>query len=197
MCPPDSKGELYTALLEKVTGYVVNRGNLELTLGRDGEVGTMYFVPAASLNQPPPDSLDETKAEPEPESRKPKDIRIYSLPAGVDSTVWHLVSIDEPGSSLGVDRPEKYTLRFLKGGQLEVRADCNQGRGEYLPQDDGRVNFGVMAMTLAMCGPNSLDRKFLRLITKKNAGLSIDNGRLHVRFDRFGPTITLVFRPSP
>lgn len=59
------------------------------------------------------------------------------------------------------DAPERYTLRFDPGGRVEVRADCNRGSGAYTLDGDA-LSFGPIAITRAMCPPESRDAAFLK-----------------------------------
>ena len=61
------------------------------------------------------------------------------------------------------DAPERYTLLFQPGGAVAVRADCNRGSGRY-ELNGGSLSFGPMAVTRAMCPPDSMDSEFMKEI---------------------------------
>jgi heat shock protein HslJ len=57
--------------------------------------------------------------------------------------------------------PERYTVLFQPGGAFAVRADCNRGSGSYT-LNGAALSFGPMAMTRAMCPPDSMDGEFTK-----------------------------------
>jgi heat shock protein HslJ len=57
--------------------------------------------------------------------------------------------------------PSRYTVTFLPGGQLSIRADCNQGVGAYT-QLGASLTLQLGPMTLAACEPGSQDTVYLR-----------------------------------
>lgn len=76
-------------------------------------------------------------------------------------TSWQLVEIrsmnDFVYTPLSVER---YTLDFLPGGQLLIRADCNRGQGNW-QQDGSQLLVDAVVLTRAMCRPESIDQRFL------------------------------------
>ena len=72
-------------------------------------------------------------------------------------TSWKLTKISYgDNTTYKPDDPTKYTLTFLTEGRVAVRIDCNRGRGTWKSLEPGRLEFGPMATTRAMCPPNSL-----------------------------------------
>ena len=65
------------------------------------------------------------------------------------------------GSRIVPEAPERYTLTFLPGGQVSVRADCNRGSGSYLLNDTA-LSFGPIALTKMFCAQGSRDTEFLK-----------------------------------
>ncbi len=65
------------------------------------------------------------------------------------------------GARIVPDGPERYTLEFLPGGQVNVRADCNRGTASYA-LNGAQLSFGPVALTKMMCPPGSRDADFLR-----------------------------------
>jgi hypothetical protein len=59
------------------------------------------------------------------------------------------------------DDPDKYTLSFVAGGQVSIRADCNHGTGSWASASPGQLTFGPVAATRALCPPGSLSEKYL------------------------------------
>ena len=59
------------------------------------------------------------------------------------------------------DAPERYTLEFLPGSRVSVRADCNRGSASYT-RNGNALGFGPIALTRMMCPPGSRDAEFLK-----------------------------------
>jgi heat shock protein HslJ len=84
-------------------------------------------------------------------------------------TNWQLAELRSNDDAIGVTRvaePQRYTMAFGSGGEVTLRLDCNRGRGEatVTPGEPGagRIAFGPIAMTRAMCPPGSLDSRVAR-----------------------------------
>ena len=60
--------------------------------------------------------------------------------------------------------PNSYTIQLMKGGGLNVRADCNMAGGEYV-LDGEYIGFKISHSTMAACPPESLSEKFLGDLT--------------------------------
>jgi heat shock protein HslJ len=74
---------------------------------------------------------------------------------------WHLQSFAlADGSTLQVPNPENYTIQFGADGSLSVRADCNRCNGSYESPLGTNLQIGLLACTLAHCGPESLDFRY-------------------------------------
>ena len=54
------------------------------------------------------------------------------------------------------DDPTKYTLTSQDETQVAVRIDCNRGYGTWKLAAPGKLEFGPMTITQAMCPPGSL-----------------------------------------
>ena len=65
------------------------------------------------------------------------------------------------GNRIVPEAPERYTLTFQPGGQVNVRADCNRGSASYLLNDTA-LSFGPVALTKMLCSPGSRDAEFLK-----------------------------------
>jgi heat shock protein HslJ len=78
----------------------------------------------------------------------------------IPPVVWQLTRIAPPsGTQLIPDDPSKYTLQFLPGGRVNVRADCNSGQGSYVI-DGVKIVISEVTMTLMACEPNSIGDEF-------------------------------------
>lgn len=85
-------------------------------------------------------------------------------PAGpLAGTSWRLVAIRAPDG--GVQRPRAgadYRLTLGSGGDMSLRADCNRGSGTWSSGEPGRLRFGTIATTRALCPEGSISGPFLR-----------------------------------
>ena len=79
--------------------------------------------------------------------------------------------------------PSRYTVQFLPEGRLLARLDCNQGSGGYTAAE-GVLTLTPLAVTTAMCPPDSHRPTFQRLLERATAyrfdpeaGLSCCAGR--------------------
>jgi len=77
-------------------------------------------------------------------------------------TVWTWqTSTHDDGAIVAPDAPDRYTVEFLPGGRVSVRADCNRGSGSYT-LDGARIALSPIALTKMLCPPGSKDREFLK-----------------------------------
>lgn len=80
-------------------------------------------------------------------------------------TSWELVALraGDPAAAARPADPARYTLDFDDRGGVAARLDCNRGRGSYTETptgpDRGRLAFGPMAVTRALCPPGSLGER--------------------------------------
>jgi para-nitrobenzyl esterase len=76
---------------------------------------------------------------------------------GLGGTSWQLVKFQGGDDKVLVpDERSKYTIAFAKDGSVTARIDCNRGRGTWKSSGQGRLQFGPLALTRAMCSPGSL-----------------------------------------
>lgn len=123
-----------------------------------------------------------------------------STPPAAESTSlegssWRLVQI---AMSDGVTRPaierSRYTIGFGPQGVLNVRFDCNRGRGSWQSSGPGNLEFGPLALTRALCPVGSLHDELVRQWPYVRSYL-IRDGRLFLSLMADGGT--LEFEPSP
>jgi len=75
----------------------------------------------------------------------------------LDGTSWQLVKFEGgDGKTLKPDDRSKYTITFNRNGRLTVRIDCNRGSGTWKSTGKNKLKFGPLALTRAMCPPESL-----------------------------------------
>ena len=82
-------------------------------------------------------------------------------------TVWQWAEFQDSAGdegSLRVDDPEKYTLTLRTDDVAHIQADCNQLSWTY-QREGSRLTFNALGpATLAHCGDQSLDQRFLELL---------------------------------
>jgi len=77
---------------------------------------------------------------------------------------WQLVEIlSMDGTVKKPDDRSLYTVDFKTDGTVQIRADCNRGRGGWTSSSPGTLEFTQIAATLAMCPPDSLHDPFMAL----------------------------------
>ena len=83
--------------------------------------------------------------------------------AELGGTSWQLVRFQGGDDRVLVpDDGAKYTIAFGADGSVSARIDCNRGRGSWKSDGPGRLEFGPMALTRAMCPPGSLHDHIVR-----------------------------------
>ena len=118
-----------------------------------------------------------------------------STTTSLEGSSWRLVQI---AMSDGVTRPaierSRYTIGFGKDGVLNVRFDCNRGRGSWTSSGPGNLEFGPLALTRALCPTGSLHDELVRQWPHVRSYL-IKDGRLYLSLMADGGTIE--FEPAP
>jgi heat shock protein HslJ len=87
------------------------------------------------------------------------------------SQVWQWTTFVDPLSKTNVDNPAQYTVEFKDDGTVSAKADCNQANGTYTAENSGTGSSGsidieIMAMTRAMCPPESLSDQFIQYLNE-------------------------------
>ena len=78
--------------------------------------------------------------------------------------VWNWAgSTTASGDVTKVTFPDRYTMEFLPGNRVRLRADCNTGTGIYTP-DGQSLSIQVGVMTKTACHPQSRASAFLQQI---------------------------------
>jgi heat shock protein HslJ len=96
----------------------------------------------------------------------------------LSGTSWQLVKIMSMDDSVYTpDDPSLYTLEFGDDGSMRVRSDCNRGSGSWSSESAGRLEFGPIAATQALCPPGSLHDRYLRQFSWVRSYV-IENGNL-------------------
>src|SRR5262245_15282908 len=96
----------------------------------------------------------------------------------IAGTSWQLVSFEGgDGRVLTPDDRTKYTVSFTVDSNVNVRVDCNRGRGTWKSSGPDQLTLGPMALTRAACPPGSLhdrivkDLPYIRSYVIKNGHL--------------------------
>jgi heat shock protein HslJ len=84
-------------------------------------------------------------------------------PSDLGGTSWRLVKFQgSDETTLRPDDPAKYTIAFGTDGQLSARIDCNRGRGTWKSPGPSQLELGPLALTRAMCPPESLHNQIVK-----------------------------------
>ena len=75
---------------------------------------------------------------------------------------WLLVEVQSMDDRVYLPgKDAEFTLRLNSDGSLEVRADCNRGKGSWKSESPSSLVFSPLATTRAMCPPGSLHDRYL------------------------------------
>ena len=89
---------------------------------------------------------------------------------------WSGLTETLPASQSVVPDPENYTLTLNSDGTYSIKADCNLGSGSYT-LDGNELTLASGPITLAYCGPDSLDSQYLSLLSNVTT-VSMENDQL-------------------
>jgi heat shock protein HslJ len=90
---------------------------------------------------------------------------------------WRWVGFSSGKERLSIGTPDRYTLEFLPGDRIALKADCNRAAGGVTFGEAGAIKIGPMAMTRAMCPPGSLGDRFAQAV-ERATHWSIHDGAL-------------------
>ncbi len=128
-CGNTSQDALFLASLKNVTAYSLTAGKLVLTLN---ETGNQLVFSSASTAP------------------------TVSAPFVNSTYRW----IARAGSqSVSVPSPDRYTIAFAQNGTYALRADCNNGTGNFTVNGT-KVKINPANLTKTYCGDQSLDKTF-------------------------------------
>lgn len=115
--------------------------------------------------------------------------------ASLEGTSWRLVQIS---MSDGATRPaierSRYTIGFGAKDVLNVRFDCNRGRGSWTSSGPNQLEFGPLGLTRMACPVGSLHDELVRQWSNVRSYV-IKDGRLYLSLMADGGTIE--FEPAP
>ena len=75
--------------------------------------------------------------------------------------------------------PKQYTVQFNSDGTVEAKADCNSGTGSYKASGPS-LSIEIVAMTMAMCPPESLSDKFVQELNNAASYMILEDGTLAI-----------------
>ena len=116
------------------------------------------------------------------------------MPPELARTTWRWVSLTTPEGALTIAEPERYILRFLDGGRVALRADCNRGAGSVVFPEPGAIRFGALAITRAMCPPGSLGDRFAREVEHASRW-AIQRGELRLELSGDAGVLRFAWQP--
>lgn len=84
-------------------------------------------------------------------------------PPTLNGTSWQLVRFQGGDDTVLTPKDKAaYTITFGDDGRVSARIDCNRGSGTWTSSGPGRLEFGPMALTRAMCPPGSMHDKIAK-----------------------------------
>ena len=92
----------------------------------------------------------------------PGEIEQPGVRSALVGRTWQLVEIVSMDDR--VDAPDDralYTVTFMADGSVQIRADCNRGTGAWTSVAPGKLEFGEIAATQALCLPGSLHDRYM------------------------------------
>lgn len=94
----------------------------------------------------------------------------------ITSIKWLWGGYKHSGEDTLVPNPENYTLALFPDGTYYVKAECNSGSGSYTLKEND-LTIDTAAMTLAACGPESMDPEYMALLADVKSA-AIEGGKL-------------------
>lgn len=117
-----------------------------------GLLVSLFFFTGCSLRKPNAVAQHETSLEMQ----------------ALEEQEWQWHAITHPAQeALIVDKPEQYTLRFIEGTRISIKADCNRALGNFkFDPKKQTLNIQIGPATQAFCPPPSRSDEFIALVQK-------------------------------
>jgi heat shock protein HslJ len=112
-------------------------------------------------------------------------------PARLLHRTWAWIAFENPVEAFTIDEPDRYTITFLPGGRVTVRADCNRGTGAFRIRDEAGIALGPFALTRGLCPPESRSDMFVRDL-ERAAGFFFTGDTLRVELPADSGTLSFV-----
>ncbi|WP_445475386.1 META domain-containing protein [Methanococcoides methylutens] len=103
---------------------------------------------------------------------------------------WSGLTETLPASQSVVPDPENYTIAFNSDETYSIKADCNIGSGSYILEGNA-LTIAPGPITLAYCGPDSLDAQYLSLLSNVTS-ISMENEDLVLAIGENGDRMLFV-----
>ena len=93
----------------------------------------------------------------------PRHTQTSAASAPLSGTSWQLVKFQGGDDRTATpDDRSKYTIAFNADGSTAARIDCNRGRGIWKSSAPGQLELGLLALTRAMCAPESMHDQIVK-----------------------------------
>jgi len=119
------------------------------------------------------------------------------LGGSLGGSSWQLVRFQGgDGKVIVPAEPARYTVTFGDDGVVNVRFDCNRGRGGWKSVARNQLEFGAMALTRAACPPGSLHDQLVKHWPFIRSYM-LKDGRLYLGLMADGGTYEFRASPAP
>jgi len=184
----ESQDQIFRTGLEAAAVYSFDE-NGDLLLDMMADSGTMRFTPVADGA-----GAGESGAEGGTTTPPKGDIQVMppeGMHGGLVGPAWHLTQIVKRDGTVTINEPARYTISFNADGTANFQADCNVGGATFTASQD-HLTITPGPITMAYCGPGSLDQMFLGGLTNAQS-FAIQDGNLVITM--LYESGTLVFQP--
>jgi len=133
-------------------------------------------TPAEPAGNTPSEAAEDTIVEPaENTTQGLEPVSVENI-TGIEWQWTSFQPFDMPENQLIIPDPENYTLAFFPDGTYHIKADCNNGIGNY-SLEGNNLTLGPAAITLMACGPESMDGEYLPLLSRVETA-ALEDGQL-------------------
>lgn len=164
--------------------YIPTVDTLETTAASATEMFDEALAATEGAVAPPKqEGSEETPAAEETSEETPAETESAEEGVGgmaeLTGAAWQWTGFSDPEQGdLTVDAPEQYTVEFMPDGLVAVKADCNNGSGTYITDEEGGIDIAIGIVTLAACAPESLSDQFLQYLGEVAVYSFDENGNL-------------------
>lgn len=147
---------------------ILNRLDMSFLMSVLVIVSLFMVLACNSNNEKSNDTKAPNTSNLEPKQDNPGDAEDAS-DTPLNGTKWQLVEFQSMDDSIGKilpDDPSKYTMQLNQDGTVNLRLNCNYANGTWKsePSSDpssGSFEFGLLAITKALCPSPSMDEQIL------------------------------------
>jgi len=109
-------------------------------------------------------------------------------------TTWELQQIQlNDGQVFMADPPQNYTAEFTEGGEVFLKADCNQVAGSFTMEAERLLSVALGPSSLVACPEGSISDEYLRFMGTANSFfIREDELIIELKFD----SGSMVFSPA-